>query len=72
MIRILENKKLHLFLWVLVLIFVIWGFYNPQEFMGKKWDYKSERGQYAILFIMLGVVVFRLIQIFLAIKKEKT
>lgn len=73
MIHILENKKLHLFLWVLILIFVIWGFFNPQEFMGQKWNYiKSEKGQYAIIFIMLAIVLVRIIQTYIAIKKEKS
>ena len=67
----LENKKLHFIVWLLLLILLIWGFFHPHEYMGKKWDYvTTKEGQYTILFLLLVITLARLVQLYLAIKNE--
>ncbi|UFH58580.1 hypothetical protein [Sulfurovum mangrovi] len=65
------NRKLEFFLWLIALMYVLWGFLNPLEFTLAKWGTSSPKDQYAILFMFFGIVLLRLIQIFLDIKKNK-
>ena len=70
-VGILENKKLNMFLWLLILLYVLWGFSHPEEFTHHKWGPMSITGQYTMVFIMLAIVIFRLSQLYLSIKKDK-
>ena len=70
-VSLLENKKLNMFLWLLILVYVLWGFSHPEEFTHHKWGSMSITGQYTIIFIVLVIVIFRLFQLYISIKKEK-
>ena len=71
LVGILENKKLNMLFWLLFLIYVLWGFSHPEEFTQHKWGEMSITGQYTIVFIMLAIVIFRISQLYLSIKKDK-
>ena len=70
MINIFDNKKLHFFLWILILLYTFWGFLNPEEFTFHKWGILNSENQYFILFVMLGISLARLIQLYIGMKKE--
>lgn len=69
-LAILENKKLHMLTWLLILIYVLWGLLHPEKFTYHKWGTMSTGGQYTIVLTMLAIVVFQLSRTYLAIKKE--
>ena len=60
-----------MFLWFLILIYVLWGFQHPDEFTLHKWGTHSPKDQYFILFVLLGLIISKLVHMYLAIQKEK-
>jgi len=71
MINIFANKKLHLLLWVMVLIYTFWGFLRPEAFTLHKWGTYDFKDQYFILIFFLAIVLMRIVQLLITIKKEK-
>ena len=67
---IFKNKKLHMFLWFLILLWILWGFQYPDEFTIHKWGTHSPKDQYFILTFSLGIAIYKLIHIYSTIKKE--